>query len=80
MAELAPTLIHPKLKKSISEMLAGLKSPYRVALARADILRPNPAKRRGPLTMKFFVDSADVSEIREVASWVWPTASLRIRA
>ena len=45
MAELAPTLIHPILKKSISEMLAGLKSPYRVALARADILRPNPAKR-----------------------------------
>ena len=45
MAELAPTLVHPILHKSISEMLAGLKSPYRVALARADILRPNPAKR-----------------------------------
>ena len=45
MAELAPTLIHPILKKSISEMLAGLKSPYRVALARADLLRPNPTKR-----------------------------------
>jgi 2-amino-4-hydroxy-6-hydroxymethyldihydropteridine diphosphokinase len=44
MAELAPMLIHPTLKKSISEMLAGLKSPYRVALARADMLRPNPAR------------------------------------
>ncbi|HUN59544.1 MAG TPA: 2-amino-4-hydroxy-6-hydroxymethyldihydropteridine diphosphokinase [Candidatus Binataceae bacterium] len=45
MAELAPMLIHPTLKKSISELLAGLKSPYRVALARADMLRPNPARR-----------------------------------
>jgi 2-amino-4-hydroxy-6-hydroxymethyldihydropteridine diphosphokinase len=45
MAELAPMLIHPTLKKSISELLAGLKSPYRVALARADMLRPNSARR-----------------------------------
>ncbi len=34
MSELAPTLIHPKLNKSISEMMASLKSPYRVTLAR----------------------------------------------
>ena len=40
MAELAPTLIHPKLNVSISELLAHLKSPYRVSLARADVLRP----------------------------------------
>jgi 2-amino-4-hydroxy-6-hydroxymethyldihydropteridine diphosphokinase len=45
MAELAPALVHPILQKSISELLASLKSPYRVALARADLLRPNPAKR-----------------------------------
>lgn len=45
MAELAPALIHPKLNSSISEMLAGLKSPYRVTLARADLLRPQPSKR-----------------------------------
>jgi 2-amino-4-hydroxy-6-hydroxymethyldihydropteridine diphosphokinase len=45
MAELAPALIHPKLNVSISEMLAGLKSPYRVTLARADILRaPQPRR------------------------------------
>jgi 2-amino-4-hydroxy-6-hydroxymethyldihydropteridine diphosphokinase len=45
MAELAPMLVHPTLKKSISELLAGLKSPYRVVLARADMLRLNPARR-----------------------------------
>ncbi|MGA2410386.1 MAG: 2-amino-4-hydroxy-6-hydroxymethyldihydropteridine diphosphokinase [Candidatus Binataceae bacterium] len=45
MAELAPMLIHPTLQKSISELLAGLKSPYRVALARADMLRPQPSRR-----------------------------------
>jgi len=45
MAELAPMLVHPTLQKSISELLAGLKSPYRVALARADMLRPQPHKR-----------------------------------
>ncbi|HUO06035.1 MAG TPA: 2-amino-4-hydroxy-6-hydroxymethyldihydropteridine diphosphokinase [Candidatus Binataceae bacterium] len=44
MSELAPVLIHPKLNASISEMLAGLKSPYRVTLARADLLRPPAAK------------------------------------
>jgi len=39
MAELAPALIHPELNVSISELLAGLKSPRRVTLARADLLR-----------------------------------------
>jgi 2-amino-4-hydroxy-6-hydroxymethyldihydropteridine diphosphokinase len=41
MAELAPALIHPELNVSISELLAGLKSPQRVSLARADLLRPS---------------------------------------
>lgn len=46
MAELAPALIHPKLNVSISELLAALKSPQRVTLARADILRaPAPQKK-----------------------------------
>jgi 2-amino-4-hydroxy-6-hydroxymethyldihydropteridine diphosphokinase len=45
MSELAPALIHPKLNQSISEMLAALKSPYRVSLARADLLRPQTARR-----------------------------------
>jgi 2-amino-4-hydroxy-6-hydroxymethyldihydropteridine diphosphokinase len=45
MSELAPALIHPKLNASISEMLAGLKSPFRVTLARADLLRPQMPKR-----------------------------------
>src|SRR5215469_1650470 len=40
MAELAPALIHPELNVTISELLAGLKSPQRVSLARADLLRP----------------------------------------
>jgi 2-amino-4-hydroxy-6-hydroxymethyldihydropteridine diphosphokinase len=40
MAELAPALIHPELNVSISELLAGLQSPQRVTLARADLLRP----------------------------------------
>jgi 2-amino-4-hydroxy-6-hydroxymethyldihydropteridine diphosphokinase len=44
MAELAPALIHPKLNASISDLLAGLKSPYRVTLARADRLRPAPKR------------------------------------
>jgi 2-amino-4-hydroxy-6-hydroxymethyldihydropteridine diphosphokinase len=44
MSELAPTLIHPKLNKSISEMMAALKSPFRVTLARADLLRPAPKR------------------------------------
>ncbi len=45
MSELAPSLMHPKLNASISELLAGLKSPHRVTLARADLLRRPPAKR-----------------------------------
>ncbi|HVN64384.1 MAG TPA: 2-amino-4-hydroxy-6-hydroxymethyldihydropteridine diphosphokinase [Candidatus Binataceae bacterium] len=45
LSELAPALIHPKLNASVSEMLAGLKSPFRVSLARADLLRPPPSKR-----------------------------------
>ncbi len=45
MSELAPTLIHPRLNQSVSEMLAGLKSPQRVTLARADLLRPQPGRR-----------------------------------
>jgi hypothetical protein len=45
MAELAPALIHPKLNVSISDLLANLKSPYRVSLARADLLRPQPPRR-----------------------------------
>ena len=48
MAELAPALIHPVLTVSISELLAGLKSPQRVSLARADLLRP--ASRREVVT------------------------------
>jgi 7,8-dihydro-6-hydroxymethylpterin-pyrophosphokinase len=44
MAELAPALIHPELNVSISELLAGLKSPQRVTLARADLLRPPPSR------------------------------------
>ncbi len=45
MSELAPALIHPKLNHSISEIMASLKSPYRVSLARADLLRPQTARR-----------------------------------
>jgi 2-amino-4-hydroxy-6-hydroxymethyldihydropteridine diphosphokinase len=45
MSELAPALIHPKLNQSISEMMAALKSPYRVTLARADLVRPRTPKR-----------------------------------
>ncbi|HVC44185.1 MAG TPA: 2-amino-4-hydroxy-6-hydroxymethyldihydropteridine diphosphokinase [Candidatus Binataceae bacterium] len=45
MAELAPTLIHPKLNVTISDLLASLKSPYRVSLARADVIRPPPSRR-----------------------------------
>jgi len=47
MSELAPALIHPKLNASISEMLAALKSPHRVTLARADLLRAPSAARGG---------------------------------
>jgi 2-amino-4-hydroxy-6-hydroxymethyldihydropteridine diphosphokinase len=46
MAELAPALIHPKLNVTISYLMANLKSPQRVTLARADILRrPHAAGR-----------------------------------
>ena len=44
MAELAPALIHPELNVSISELLARLKSPQRVTLARADLLRPSSTR------------------------------------
>jgi 2-amino-4-hydroxy-6-hydroxymethyldihydropteridine diphosphokinase len=47
MSELAPALIHPKLNASISEMLAALKSPFRVTLARADLLRAPSAAGGG---------------------------------
>ncbi len=40
MAELAPSLTHPQSNKTISELLAQLKSPQRVTLARAELLRP----------------------------------------
>jgi 2-amino-4-hydroxy-6-hydroxymethyldihydropteridine diphosphokinase len=45
MAELAPALIHPNLNLTISDLLAGLKSPQRVTLARADLLRPQTSRR-----------------------------------
>ncbi len=44
LSELAPAFIHPQLNLSISEMLAGLKSPYRVSLMRADLIRSGPAR------------------------------------
>jgi 7,8-dihydro-6-hydroxymethylpterin-pyrophosphokinase len=47
MSELAPALIHPKLNASISELLAAIKSPYRVTLARADLLRAPSAAGGG---------------------------------
>lgn len=40
MSELAPALMHPKLNHSISELLAALKTPGRVTLMRAELLRP----------------------------------------
>jgi 2-amino-4-hydroxy-6-hydroxymethyldihydropteridine diphosphokinase len=45
MAELAPVLVHPKLNVTISHLLANLKSPQRVTLARADMLRPQMPRR-----------------------------------
>ncbi len=45
MAELAPVLVHPKLNVTISHLLANLKSPQRVTLARADMLRPQTSRR-----------------------------------
>lgn len=44
MAELAPTLIHPKSNQSISALTVALKSAQRVSLARADLLRPQPRR------------------------------------
>ncbi len=46
MAELAPTLIHPQRNASISELLARLKSPEHVTLARAELVRPRPSKQQ----------------------------------
>jgi len=45
MAELAPMLVHPKLNVTISNLLVNLKSPQRVTLARADLLRPQVSRR-----------------------------------
>ncbi len=45
LSELAPALIHPRLNASISELLAGLKSPHRVNLVRADLLRSASGRR-----------------------------------
>jgi len=45
LSELAPALIHPKLNASISELLAGLKSPYRVSLMRPDMQRASQFRR-----------------------------------
>jgi 2-amino-4-hydroxy-6-hydroxymethyldihydropteridine diphosphokinase len=46
MSELAPALIHPKLNVSIADLLADLKAPQRVSLARADMLRPPQPRKR----------------------------------
>lgn len=46
MAELAPTLIHPLRNVSISELLARLRAPERVTLARAELIRPKPSKQK----------------------------------
>jgi 2-amino-4-hydroxy-6-hydroxymethyldihydropteridine diphosphokinase len=45
MVELAPALTHPKLNLTISDLLAGLKMPQRVTLARADLLRSAPKRK-----------------------------------
>jgi 2-amino-4-hydroxy-6-hydroxymethyldihydropteridine diphosphokinase len=45
MSELAPSLIHPIINRSISELLNALKAPGRVTLMRADQLRPEAARR-----------------------------------
>jgi 2-amino-4-hydroxy-6-hydroxymethyldihydropteridine diphosphokinase len=50
MSELAPALIHPKLNVSISDLLAGMKAPQRVSLARADMLRPPQPRKREVVT------------------------------
>lgn len=44
LSELAPAFIHPQLNLSISELLAGLKSPHRVSLMRADLIRLAPSR------------------------------------
>jgi 2-amino-4-hydroxy-6-hydroxymethyldihydropteridine diphosphokinase len=44
MTELAPTLNHPKLNVTISDLLVKLKSPHRVTLARADLMRPQASR------------------------------------
>jgi 2-amino-4-hydroxy-6-hydroxymethyldihydropteridine diphosphokinase len=46
LSELAPAFIHPQLNASISELLVGLKSPHRVSLMRAELLRPVQARPR----------------------------------
>jgi hypothetical protein len=49
MAELAPSLMHPKLNQSISEMLSSLKTPRRGHPgARGFAVSPSP-KRPGPV-------------------------------
>jgi 2-amino-4-hydroxy-6-hydroxymethyldihydropteridine diphosphokinase len=45
MVELAPVLIHPKFNKTMSELLVEMKSAQRVVLARADLIRPQAARR-----------------------------------
>jgi 2-amino-4-hydroxy-6-hydroxymethyldihydropteridine diphosphokinase len=45
MVELAPALIHPKFNKTMSELLVEMKSAQRVVLARADLIRPQAARR-----------------------------------
>ncbi len=45
MSELAPALIHPKLNRSISELLTALKAPGRVTLMSAEMLRAQTNRR-----------------------------------
>ncbi len=45
LSELAPAFIHPKLGVSVSELLAGLSSPHRVRLMRADTLEAKPRRQ-----------------------------------
>jgi 2-amino-4-hydroxy-6-hydroxymethyldihydropteridine diphosphokinase len=53
LSELAPSLIHPQLNSSISEMLAAFKAPQRVTLMRADQLRlPAPSRRKKSATTR----------------------------
>ena len=48
MAELAPTLMHPKLNQSISEMLSGLEDATSGLAARARPPTPASSERRRP--------------------------------